>query len=222
MQEPLQLLLWKRYIYDIICIWTGTGNELESFLARLNTAHRTHRFTWSISNERIEFFDLNILKGGRFNTNRHLDISTHFKKTNTFQYLHFSSSHPRNAFKGLAKGGSYVLIQYTYNKPINKCRKHLFLRNYPKNVVDRILTNITHSLRASYIPALTPSPTPSSTPNPNSSLSPNPSSSTIIPRLVTTYTPHLRLIQLLRKHWSLVQDDPSLSLLFPSPPQLSY
>ena len=30
------------------------------------------------------------------------------------------------------------------------------------------------------------------------------------------------LIQLLRKHWSLVQDDPSLSLLFPSPPQLSY
>ena len=60
-------------------------------------------------------------------------------------------------------------------------------------------------------------------PNPSPSPSPNPSSSTIIPRLVTIYTPYLRLIQLLRKHWSLIHDDPpSLSLLFHSPPQLSY
>ena len=78
-----QPLVWKRYIDDNICIWTGTRNKLESYLATLNTAHKTLRFTWSISNERIEFLDLNIFKGGRFNTNRHLDISTHFKKTNT-------------------------------------------------------------------------------------------------------------------------------------------
>ena len=242
-QEPLQPLVWKRYIDDIICIWTGTRNELESFLARLNTAHRTLRFMWSISNERIEFLDLNIFKGRRFNTNRHLDISTHFKKTNTFQYLHFSSSHPRSVFKGLVKGETIRFLRsntdpHTYNKTINKFREHLFLRNYPKLFVDRILANITHSLRASYIPTLTPSLTPSPSPSPNLTLnpnpnpspnpspspspSPNPSSSTIIPRLVTTYTPHLALIQLLRKHWSLIQDDPSLSLLFPSPPQLSY
>ena len=234
-QEPLQPLVWKRYIDDIICIWTGTRNKLESFLARLNTAHRTLRFMWSISNERIEFLDLNIFKGRRFNTNRHLDISTHFKKTNTFQYLHFSSSHPRSVFKGLVKGEAIRFLRsntdpHTYNKTINKFREHLFLRNYPKLFVDRILANITHSLRASYIPTLTPSLTPSPSPNltlnpspsPSPSPSPNPSSSTIIPRLVTTYTPHLALIQLLRKHWSLVQDDPSLSLLFPSPPQLSY
>ena len=94
-------LVWKRYIDDIICIWTGTRSELDGFLDRLNKAHRTLRFTWNISDKHIEFLDLNIFKGGRFNSTHHLDISTHFKSTNTFQYLHFSSSYPRSVFKGL-------------------------------------------------------------------------------------------------------------------------
>ena len=34
-------LVWKRYIDDILCIWTGTRSELDSFLDRLNEAHRT-------------------------------------------------------------------------------------------------------------------------------------------------------------------------------------
>ena len=33
-QEPIQPLIWKRYM----CIWTGTRSELESFLDRLNKA----------------------------------------------------------------------------------------------------------------------------------------------------------------------------------------
>ena len=103
-QEPIQPPIWKRYIDDILCVWTGTRSELESFLDRLNKAHRTLKFTWSISDERIEFLDLNLFKGGRFNTTNLPDISTHLKKTNTFQYLHFSSSHPRSVFKGLVKG----------------------------------------------------------------------------------------------------------------------
>ena len=101
---PRNLLVWKRYIDDILCIWTGTRSELDSFLDRLNKAHRTLRFTWSISDKHIEFLDLNLFKGERFNTTNHLDMTTHFKTTNSFQYLHFSSSHPRSVFKGLVKG----------------------------------------------------------------------------------------------------------------------
>ena len=71
-QEPIQPLVWKRYIDDILCIWVGTRSELESFLDRLNKAHRTLKFTWSISDERVEFLDLNLFKGGRFNTTNYL------------------------------------------------------------------------------------------------------------------------------------------------------
>ena len=54
-QEPILPLVWKRYIDDILCIWTGTRSELDSFLDRLNKAHRTLiiRFTWSISDKHI-------------------------------------------------------------------------------------------------------------------------------------------------------------------------
>ena len=79
-QEPTQPLVWKRYIDDILCIWIGTRSELVGFLDRLNKAHRTLKSTWSISDERIEFLDLNLFKGGRFNRTN-LDMSTHFKTT---------------------------------------------------------------------------------------------------------------------------------------------
>ena len=215
-QEPIQPLVWKRYIDDILCIWVGTRSELESFLDRLNKAHRTLKFTWSISDERVEFLDLNLFKGGRFNTTNHLDMSTHFKKTNTFQYLHFSSSHPRGVFKGLVNGEATRFLRsntdaHTYYSTLHTFREHLLLRGYPKDFIDRNLGGITHDLRASYIPDLTPSPSPSPTPSPS------------IPRLVTTYSPHYTsLLHLLNKHWSIVQNDPSLSTLFPAHPQLCY
>ena len=213
-QEPIQPLIWKRYMDDILCIWTGTRSELEGFLDRLNKAHRTLKFTWSISDERIEFLDLNLFKGGRFNTTNLLDISTHFKKTNTFQYLHFSSSHPRSVFKGLVKGEAIRFLRsntdaHTYYSTLHKFREHLLLRNYPRDFVDKILINITHDLRASYIPSLTHTPSPTPLP--------------IVPRLVTTYSPHYTsLLTSLRKHWYLVQNDPLLSVLFPTPPQLCF
>ena len=87
-QEPIQPLVRKRYIDDIQCIWVGTRSELEGFLDRLNKAHRTLKLTWSISDERVEFLDLNPFQGGggggggggKFNTTNHLDMSTHLKK----------------------------------------------------------------------------------------------------------------------------------------------
>ena len=45
-QEPILPLVWKRYIDYILCIWTGTRSELDSFLHI--KAHRTLRFTWSV------------------------------------------------------------------------------------------------------------------------------------------------------------------------------
>ena len=170
-QEPTQPLVWKRYIDNILCIWIGTRSELEGFLDRLNKAHWTLKFTWSISDERIEFLDLNLFKGGRFNTTNFLDMSTHFKKNNTFQYLHFSSSHPRGVFKGLVKGEAIKFLRsntdaHTYYSTLHKFREHLFLRNYPMDFIDRNLAGITHDLRASYIPSLPPSPSPSPSPSP--------------------------------------------------------
>ena len=53
-QEPILSLVWKRYIDDILCLWTGARSELD----KLDKAHKTPRFTWSISYKHIEFLEL--------------------------------------------------------------------------------------------------------------------------------------------------------------------
>ena len=47
--EPLQPALWKRYIDDILCVWTDSRESLEAFLHRLNSCHPTIHFTWTVS-----------------------------------------------------------------------------------------------------------------------------------------------------------------------------
>ena len=49
-QEHILPLVWKRYIDNILCIWTGARSELDK-------AHKTPRFTWSISDKHIEFLE---------------------------------------------------------------------------------------------------------------------------------------------------------------------
>ena len=99
-QEPIQPLVRKRYIDDIQCIWVGTRSELEGFLDRLNKAHRTLKLTWSISDERVEFLDLNLFKGGgEVQHNKPPRYEHTLQKTNTFQYLHFPPPTPEASSK---------------------------------------------------------------------------------------------------------------------------
>ena len=81
----------------------------------------------------------------RFNATQLLDLSTHFKSTNTFQYLHFSSSHPRSVFKGLVKGEAIRFLRsntdaHTYYNTLRTFRNHLLNWKYPKYFVDEHLT----------------------------------------------------------------------------------
>ena len=99
-KEPHRPDFWKRFIDNILCVWTGSRESLEALLRRLNSCHPTIHFTWTISEDSLEFLDTRIYKGSRFSETGILDIETHFKPTNSFQYLHFSSSHPKVAFKG--------------------------------------------------------------------------------------------------------------------------
>ena len=89
---PIEPALWKRFIDDILCIWPGPTE----FLKYLNEAHPKIKFTSEYSNTNVNFLDITIYKGPRSLV---LDIKPFFKPTNKFQYLEYSSAHPRNIFK---------------------------------------------------------------------------------------------------------------------------
>ena len=146
--EPLQPALWKRYIDDILCVWSGSRESLEAFLRRLNSCHPTIHFTWTISTESVEFLDIRIYKGSRFRETGILNVQTHFKPTNTFQYLHFSSSHPNGVFTGLVKGEAIRFLrsnssQDNYERTISTFRHHLLCKSF----VDPLLSTVPYSLR---------------------------------------------------------------------------
>ena len=48
--------------------------------------------------------DTNAYEGLRFNTESILDVKTHFKPTETFQYTEFISCHPPGVKKSFIKG----------------------------------------------------------------------------------------------------------------------
>ena len=64
-----------------------------------------------ISDIETTFLDTVIYKGKRFHDQSILDIKTHFKPTETFQYTHFSSSHPPGVKKGFVKGEALRLLR---------------------------------------------------------------------------------------------------------------
>jgi len=77
---------WKRYIDDIFSLWDCKKNEVDRFIKQANAFHPTIRFMAEISEDEITSLDTVVLKGERFPEKSILDIKTHYKPTETFQY----------------------------------------------------------------------------------------------------------------------------------------
>ncbi len=75
---------WKRYIDDILLIWTGTEEELKKFLAFIDTLHPTIKFTsdYDFQTKSVSYLDTRItIKNGKLTTDLYQ------KDTHSAQYL---------------------------------------------------------------------------------------------------------------------------------------
>ena len=104
-------LVWKRYIDDVFSLGNIGIEEINGFIEQANRYHPTLRFTAEISDKEIIFLDTCVYKGDRFNSTSILDVRTHYKPTETFQYTHFSSCHPPGVSKGFIKGEALRLLR---------------------------------------------------------------------------------------------------------------
>ena len=98
--KPLE---WIRYIDDIASLWVTTKDEVLQFIQKTNPFHPTIKFAAEISESETTFLDTTIYKGEHFTETDILDMCTHFKPTEKFQYIHFKSSHPPGVKKGFVK-----------------------------------------------------------------------------------------------------------------------
>ena len=98
----------------------------------------------------ITFFDTNVYKRQRFYKESLLDVRTHCKPTETFQYTNFYSCHPPGVRKGFIKGEAPRLLRTnssktTFEANITDFMPHLISREYPFSLVK------SHFLRISRI-----------------------------------------------------------------------
>ena len=80
-------IFWKRFIDDIFSVCTLPEKEISIFVDFTNSFHATIKFTHEMSSEKIVFLDTEVFKGPRFANNKTLDAQTHYKPTETFQYV---------------------------------------------------------------------------------------------------------------------------------------
>ena len=213
--EPTRPLIWKRFIDDIYVIWEDTTQTLQHMMERLNSFHPTIKFTYTQSNTEAVFLDVLTYKGNRFLQNNILDCKTHFKITNRFQYLHYTSCHAPSTFRAVTLGEAHRFLRSTsdpteYRHILNDHTKRLISRGYPKKQTIRPLSKLPFSKRRYLLKNTTHDK--QQTQNTRSIFT-------------TTFSPWFPNIkQLIHRQWQIMIDsDPQLeSILGCHPPMIAY
>ena len=149
-QSVKKPLTWKRFIDDVFCLWDANKEEIENFIA--NSYHPTIKFTAEVSQIETTFLDTTAYKGERFEKESILDVRTHYKPTETFQYTNYNSCHPAGVKKGFVKGETLRLLRtnsskVVFEENIKNFKTRLTSRGYPSNLVDKILSEVNFAER---------------------------------------------------------------------------
>ena len=127
-------------------LWNTSLDKIESFVEKANNFHSTIKFTAEMSETEFMFLDTKVYKGVRFDKESILDVQTHYKPTETFQYTNFYSCHPPGVKKGFIKGEALRLLrtnssQITFERhqkfskpPVRKRLPAAILRKYLSEV----------------------------------------------------------------------------------------
>ena len=147
-------MIWERCIAGIFSLWDNSKPNIDKFITQANSHHPTIQFTAEISNTEATFLDTVVYKGKHFQSQSILDIKTHFKPTETFQYTHFSSSRPPGVKKGFVKGEALRLLRTnssrtTFEDNIYKLKSRLHARGYPKCLIETLPLDIKFTERNS-------------------------------------------------------------------------
>ena len=99
------------YIHDIFSLWDMSKPDIEAFIEQANLHHPTIEFTAETFDTETSFLDTVVYKRARFKEKSILDAKTHFKQTENFLHIHFTSCHPPNVKKEFVKGEALRILR---------------------------------------------------------------------------------------------------------------
>ena len=92
-----------------VCRTQVSTGKIEDFFLKGNSFHPMIKITAEISETETAFLDKKVYKGDKFDKEAILDVRTHFKPTETFQYTNFYLGHPPGVTKGSIKGETLLI-----------------------------------------------------------------------------------------------------------------
>ena len=152
-------------------------------------------------------------RGVRFNKDSILDVQTHFKPTETFQYTNFYLCHPPGNTKGFIKGEALRFLrtnssEITFEENMRNFATGLKNRDYPATTVKKHLSEVIFTDRKKAVEQR----------NKNACKKMLPFATQI-----QLYHPELpNLKNTLMGKWHLVQNQPNLRNIFRKPSLISY
>lgn len=144
-------LFMRWYIDNIVILWPKHHN-LDNFFFKLNNYHPHINFTLNQSSTSIDFLDLTIYKGYQFNATRRLNFKMYQKDNNTYQYIHFTSNHPKSILKGVTIGEAIRYIHTSSSKKIQQTNQQVYSpvtrKSLPPSFHKQNSQNVSYSNRA--------------------------------------------------------------------------
>ena len=130
------ILLWKRFIDDILMLFRGSEQKCKELVEWLNSLYPgVVRFKYEFSTEKVEFLDLVIQK-----VNNKLETNLYIKPSNKQLYLDFQSNHPDHCKEGVIYGQALRVIERCSNtldaeNHLENLKDKLEKRNYPTKLI---------------------------------------------------------------------------------------
>lgn len=127
---------WKRYLDDCFIIWEQNHEHLLEFHNILNNLDPSLQFTIEFDKKSIPFLDVLVKK-----TDCNIDTDIYYKPTDTHQYLHFNSCHPRHTKRAIPYNLSrrictIVSDPSTRNQRLEEMRIFLHRQMYPRKLIE--------------------------------------------------------------------------------------
>ncbi|KAL7388934.1 hypothetical protein ABVT39_016775 [Epinephelus coioides] len=201
-----KIKLYKRYIDDILLFWEGTQGELMDFVSHVNNSSRFLKFTCEYSFDKINFLDLTIHKEetGAIHT------SIYRKDMERNSILHASSNHPRH-LKDNIPAGQFLRLKRNCSDPDDFHSKTTIMANrfmergYASNSIQKAIQRANSTPRSDLLS--------------NTQKTRNPSRACF-----STEYNHCasQIKQIIKRHWHVLQAEPSLKDFWKSPPLFSF
>ena len=138
-KQILKPLCYKQYRDDGFGIWQHGLEKLHEFCNALNRIHPKIQFTLTTTKS-LNYLDLNL----EINPYGTISSETAYKSTETFNYLHYSSNHPRHTKNNIALSQAIRHIRNctspsTQRFHLELLRHNLIKRKHPTKIINNKL-----------------------------------------------------------------------------------